>query len=242
MKKIILTSILLTMVFSINAQSWWGGKRVRGNGNVVTETRNTANYDAVSVGGSFDVVLVKGTEGNISIKGEENLMKYIITEVSGDKLKIRFKRNVNVRTTQKLVITVPYKDLEKVSLGGSGTIRSTETLKANRYSMSVAGSGSIDLKVDADTVKSSIAGSGNINVSGSATDFTCSIAGSGNINAYRLKVVSTLARITGSGNIKTTASNSVDAKVVGSGNIYYKGNATHIKSKSIGSGDVINRN
>lgn len=242
MKKIILTSILLTMVFSVNAQSWWGGKRVRGNGNVVTETRNTANYDAVSVGGSFDVVLVKGTEGNISIKGEENLIKHIITEVSGDKLKIRFKRNVNVRTTRKLVITVPYKDLEKVSLGGSGNISSTGTLKADRFSMSVAGSGSIDLKVAADTVKSSIAGSGDINVSGNATNLSCSIAGSGNINAYGLKVVATSVKVTGSGNIKTTASESIDARVVGSGNIYYKGNPTHIKSKSIGSGDIIERN
>ncbi|MDG2193245.1 MAG: DUF2807 domain-containing protein [Polaribacter sp.] len=242
MKKIILTSILLTIVFSINAQSWWGGKRVRGNGNVVTETRNTANYDAISVGGSFDVVLVKGKEGDIRIKGEENLIEHIITEVSGDKLKIRFKRNVNIRTTRKLVVTVPYKDLEKISLGGSGNIRSSETLKADRFSMNVAGSGSIHLNLAADTVKSSVTGSGNINVSGNATNLTCSITGSGNINAYGLKVVATSVKVTGSGNIKTTANQSIDAKVVGSGNIYYKGKATHIKSKSIGSGDVIDRN
>ena len=242
MKKLILTSLIIAMTFSANAQSWWGGKRVKGNGKVITETRRTSDYNVISVGGSFDVVLVKGKEGKITIEGEENLMKYIITEVSGDKLKIKFKKNTNIRTTRKLVVTVPYQDLEKVSIGGSGSIRSKGTLKADKFTISVAGSGNINLKVDANIVKSSIAGSGDINVSGSATDFNCSIAGSGNINAYGLKVVATSARITGSGNIKTTASDSVDAKVVGSGNIYYKGKATHIKSKSIGSGDIVDRN
>ena len=242
MKKLILTSLILTMTFSANAQNWWGGKRVKGNGKVVTETRTTSDYDVISVGGSFDVVLVKGKEGKITIEAESNLMKYIITEVSGDKLKIRFKKNTNIRTTRRLLVTVPFQDLEKVSIGGSGNIHSKEVIKANKFTMSVAGSGNINLKVDADTVKSSIAGSGDINVSGRASDLNCSIAGSGNINAYGLKVASTTARITGSGNIKTTASDRVDAKVVGSGNIYYKGSATHIKSKSIGSGDVIDRN
>lgn len=242
MKKLIITSLILTLTFSVNAQNWWGGKKVRGNGKVVTETRTTSDYDVVSVGGSFDVVLVKGKEGKLTIEAESNLMKYIVTEVSGDKLKIKFKKNINARTTKKLVVTVPYRELEKVSIGGSGSINSKETVKADKFTMSIAGSGNINLKVDADTVKSSIAGSGDINVTGKATDLNCSIAGSGNINAYGLNVVATSARITGSGNIKTTASDSVDAKVVGSGNIYYKGKATHIKSKSIGSGDIVDRN
>jgi len=241
MKKAIITCLILTMTLSANAQNWWG-KRVKGNGNVSTQTRKTSDYDAVSVGGSFNVVLVKGKEGQITIKGEENLMKYIITEVSGNKLKIKFKKNVNVRTTRKLLVTVPYRDLEKVSLGGSGNIRSEEIIKTDKFTMSVAGSGNMNLIVDANTIKSSIAGSGDINISGKATELNCSITGSGNINAYDLKVVATYARITGSGNIKTTASDRVDAKVVGSGNIYYKGKATHIKSKSIGSGDIVDRN
>jgi len=241
MKKAIITCLISTMTLSANAQNWWG-KRVKGNGNVSTQTRKTSDYDAVSVGGSFNVVLVKGKEGQITIKGEENLMKYIITEVSGNKLKIKFKKNVNVRTTRKLLVTVPYRDLEKVSLGGSGNIRSEEIIKTDKFTMSVAGSGNMNLIVDANTIKSSIAGSGDINISGKATELNCSITGSGNINAYDLKVVATSARITGSGNIKTTASDRVDAKVVGSGNIYYKGKATHIKSKSIGSGDIVDRN
>ena len=216
MKKLIITSIILTMSFSVNAQSWWNSKRVSGNGDVTTITRNTSDYDAVNLGGSFDVVLVKGKEGKITIEGESNLLEYITTEVKKGVLKINTKKGVNIRTTRKMIVTVPYTDIEKVSLGGSGDLTSTGTIKAETFAMSLAGSGNVDLEVDAKTVRSIIAGSGNIKLSGNATELTCSITGSGNINAYDLKADATSATITGSGNVKTTVSNSIKAKVIGS--------------------------
>ena len=242
MKKLIITSIILTMSLSINAQSWWNSKKVRGNGNVTTETRRTSDYEGVSFGGSFDVVLVKGKEGKITIKGEENLLKYIETDVKRGVLKIMVKKGVNLRMTRKMVVTVPYKDIEKVSLAGSGDLTSNGTINADRFSLSIAGSGNMRVKVVANTVKSSIAGSGNINLSGSTDELSCSIAGSGDINAYDLKAKTTSAKVAGSGNIKTTVSDKISAKVVGSGNIYYKGKPDKIESKSAGSGNIISRN
>jgi hypothetical protein len=63
MKKLIITSIILTLSFSVNAQSWWNSKKVRGNGKVITETRRTSDYESVSSAGNFDVKLVAGKEG-----------------------------------------------------------------------------------------------------------------------------------------------------------------------------------
>jgi len=230
------------MSLSVNAQSWWNSKRVKGNGNVTTETRRTSEYEGVSIGGSFDVELVKGKEGKITLKGEENILKYIITEVKNGTLKVKYKKGVNVRTTRKLIVTIPYMDIEKVSLSGSGDVTSTGTIKAEKLYLSLAGSGDMDVSVNSKDIKTSLAGSGNIKISGRATVLKCSIAGSGNINAYGLKTSTTTAKIAGSGNIKTTVSDEINAKVVGSGSIYYKGNPEKINSKSIGSGDIIDRN
>jgi hypothetical protein len=242
MKKLIITCIIFTMSLSVNAQSWWSNKKVRGNGNVTTETRRTSDYESIRVGGNFDVELVKGKEGRITIKGEENLLRYIETEVKRGVLKIKIKKGVNLRMTRKMIVTVPYQDIEKVSLSGSGDLTSNGTIKADVFSLSVAGSGNIKLNVEANSLKSTIAGSGNIKLSGSADVLTCTIAGSGYINAYELKTKTTSAKIAGSGNIKTTVSDEINAKVVGSGSIYYKGNPEKINSKSIGSGDIIDRN
>jgi len=67
MKKSILLIAMILLGTSVNAQ-WW--KRIKGNGNTITQTRQTADYDKVSVSGSFDVQLVQGKEGDIILKGE----------------------------------------------------------------------------------------------------------------------------------------------------------------------------
>lgn len=242
-KKITLSLLLFTITMSLNAQGWWGNsKKIKGNGNVVTVNRTTSDYDGVSVGGSFDVILVKGKEGKITIEGEENIIPYIETEVNGNTLKVKYEKNINVRTTKRLTVTVTYEDLEKVSLGGSGNISAKGTLKSSDFSVSLGGSGNITLEVDADELSSNIGGSGNIKLAGRSNELTCAIAGSGSIKAYDLSTDTLSATIAGSGSIRTTVKTKIKAKVVGSGSIYYKGNPKYIDTKSVGSGDVIDRN
>jgi hypothetical protein len=244
LKKI--TFLLLTISISISskAQDWWGNsKKIKGNGNVVTVTRTTpTNYNAIGVGGSFDVILIKGKEGNIKIEGEENIIPYVETEVRGNRLKIKYQKNINVRTTKRLTVTVTYNNISSVSLGGSGNITSNNTLKTNNFKASLGGSGNITLDVDAVEINANIGGSGNIKLAGNSNELTCAIAGSGSIKAYDLKTDILSATIAGSGNIRTTVKTKIKAKVVGSGSIYYKGNPKYIDTKSVGSGDVIDRN
>ncbi|MFY0629368.1 MAG: DUF2807 domain-containing protein [Flavobacteriaceae bacterium] len=242
MKKLFITAIVLTMTLSVNAQSWWGNKKVKGNGNVTTITRSTGDYDGVSVGGFFDVILVKGKEGKVKIEGEKNLMEYIVTDVKKGNLQIKVKKGVNIRTTKRLTVTVPVKSIDQVSLGGSGNIKGDVLLKADDFGVNLGGSGNITLRVDATTVKSSIGGSGNIKLSGDAGSFKGSIAGSGTIKAYELEVNTVKATIAGSGDIRISVKDEIKATIAGSGSIYYKGNPPKVNTKSVGSGSVRKRN
>ena len=61
MKKLAIIIILLTFTANVNAQ--WYGKKIKGNGNVVTKTRNVSDYDEIAVAGSFDVK--RGGGGNL---------------------------------------------------------------------------------------------------------------------------------------------------------------------------------
>lgn len=242
-KKILLASLFLTLTFSINAQSWFGkNEKIKGNGKVVTVNRTTNDYDGIAVGGSFNVILIKGSEGKITIKGEENIIPFITTEINNGTLKINYKKNTNIRTTKRLTVTVTFKDIESVALGGSGNISSTAGIQASDFNISLGGSGNIDLIVNSDTLNSKIGGSGNIKLKGNTNTFKCSIAGSGSINAYSLNVDEVNATIAGSGGIKTTVKNKIKAKIVGSGSIYYKGNPQEINKKSVGSGSVVDKN
>ena len=243
MKKFIIATVLFSLTFfSVNAQNWGNNKSIKGNGNVITVKRTTSDYNSIAVGGSFDVILIKGKEGNITIEGEENIIPYLETEVNGNTLKIGYKKNTNINTTEKMKVTVTVETVEAISLGGSGNINADTIIKADELSVNLGGSGNINLKVDAQEIESKIGGSGDINLSGNTNEISCAIAGSGSIKAYDLTTKIANATIAGSGSIKITVKDEIKAKIVGSGSVYYKGNPPRIDTKSMGSGSVVDKN
>ena len=237
MKKIF-TIILALIITSTSLNAQFFNKKIKGNGNIITTDRSVSDFDKIGVAGSFDVILKKGNEGEISIQADENLMEYIITEVKDGSLKIKPKKGHQLKSTKTIQITVGFNNLEEVSLAGSGDVTSTDAINAADLKLSLAGSGDINLKVSTKNLNSNIAGSGNINLNGSTDEFSCNIAGSGNLNGYDLTATIANAKIAGSGNVKVNAVNEIHAKIAGSGNVYYTGNPDVEKSNSAGSGSL----
>jgi len=237
MKKIILsTTILLLITFQTQAQWFFGGEK--GNGIMVTKTRTVKNYDKILVTGSFNVALVHGKEGELSIKMEENLVDFLITEVKDNKLIIKWKNNVNIRTQRGVHIVVPFKDLNEVKLTGSGDVVSSDIIRAVHFETLVSGSGNVALNINAKSIKSKVTGSGGIQLYGSTDNLNTLVTGSGDFNSYKLTAENVNATVTGSGDIQVIASKKLNAKVTGSGDITYKGNPEIQDFKITGSGDI----
>ncbi|MCK5441380.1 MAG: DUF2807 domain-containing protein [Maribacter sp.] len=238
MKK--LATLSLVALFTISCTAQWG-KKVNGNGNMVTIERSTGDYDAVAVSGWFDVELVDGNEGDIALKGEENLLEHIITEVKDGKLVIKVEKGYNLKPStwkEGIHITVPVESINSVTLSGSGDIVGKKTIKTSNFKTSMSGSGDITLAVESNSVNASMSGSGDITLSGSTTNFDVTISGSGDIKAYGLEADNVDATVSGSADIKITAKQKLKARVSGSGDISYKGNPEKVDTKTSGSGDI----
>jgi len=238
------TVFIIALLCSVTIHAQWGKKKVKGNNNVTTETRTTSDYSSIGVAGFFDVDLVDGEEGHITLEGESNLLEYVITEVKDGSLKIKVKKGVNLKPSmgKKIHVTVTVKDIKGVSLAGSGDIVSKVSLKASTFKTSLAGSGDITLDVNADEMKVSIAGSGDISLKGSAKHVKASIAGSGDISAFGFKADKVSASISGSGSVEIHAEDEIKARIAGSGDIIYTGNPSKEDSKVSGSGRIRSRN
>ncbi len=236
----IILSILICNITSLQAQWWGNGKKISGNGDVVTKTRSISDYDEVKLKGSLDVSLIAGTEGKVTIKGESNLIEYVMTEVENNVLKIYVEKGYYLKISRgsKIVVTVPFEDLSKVTLSGSGDIYSKDIIKATNFKTGVSGSGNIKLEVEAQNAKGYVTGSGDLALSGSSESFDCTVTGSGDLEAYKLQAKEVNASVTGSGDIYVTATNSLKARVSGSGDITYKGNPEFEDKKVSGSGDI----
>lgn len=236
-KSIALTVALCTVVFA-NAQ--WG-KRIKGNGNVVTIERSVGDYDGVALAGWFDVDLVSGNEGELTLEGESNLLEYIKTEVKNGTLLIKAEKGVNLRPStwgKGIRITVPVESVNSVTLSGSGDITGKTNLVSDDFNTRISGSGDVSLTVDAKSVDATLSGSGDINLTGKTTDLDIQVSGSGDVKAYELDAEFVSVAVSGSADVKVTANQSIDARVSGSGDISYRGNPKKINSKSSGSGDI----
>lgn len=225
-----------------NAQ-WWGGKGIKGNGDVTTITRNTGDYDGIKCGGFMDFKLVPGEEGKITIKGETNLLEHIVTEVKNGNLVVKVKNGKNLRPSNNkpLIFNIPYKDVNSVSLAGSGDLWNEGTIKANELQTAVAGSGDLNLNIDTFKVSASVAGSGDLTLKGKTENIKASVAGSGDIHGFNLDSKNVEASVAGSGDIAVNCNGGeLKARVSGSGDIEYRGTPSKEDTKVSGSGSIEN--
>lgn len=239
MKKSVQLLVCGAFLLSFMANAQWSSKNnVTGNGKIVTETRNTSDYDSVKISGSFDVDLVSGREGTISIKGEENLMPYIKVEVEDHVLKIYTQKNTSIRKSKRVQITVPFEKISEVSLAGSGDIQTKNNIKSDTFKAKLSGSGNFNLGVDSNDFDLSLSGSGNVRLKGTADNFSTKLSGSGDIDAGDLKSKNVQVNVSGSGNSRVNCNESLTARVSGSGNIKYGGNPEKRDVKVSGSGNI----
>lgn len=232
-----ITVLVFLLSTTFSCAQW---KKVKGDGNITTESRSTGSYEGIKTAGPMDFNLVQGKEGEITISADANLMQYIVTEVKDNNLKVKVKDGVNLKPSQTIVVSIPYESINSVSLAGSGDVENSGTIKANDFEVSLAGSGDINLKVESNSVESSIAGSGDIELNGSTTDLMVKIAGSGDFIGNGLDSTNVSAKISGSGGAKVVCNGELRAKISGSGDVKYSGNPTSKDTRVTGSGSVSN--
>ena len=213
------------------------GQRIRGNGNVRTETRSPGNFKSVASHGSFDVFISSGEQA-VKIEAEDNLLPYIETYVEGYTLHVETKDNYWLRPGRKVKIFVSSPDYESIRSYGSGDIiGESKITNSSKLELGVNGSANIKMDIDAPEINTETNGSGDIFLKGETKSFEGEIHGSGNIKALDLRSGDATIKIYGSGNADVFVEGKLDVHVAGSGDVNYKGNA-QISSSIAGSGRV----
>jgi hypothetical protein len=226
-----------------------------------TETRNVPAFSKLDIGGSFDAVLRQGNESSVKITAENIDIKKILTETKGNTLRIFLVKGIYHKIRIKVEIT--YTNLDAIERSGSGNLTcESDISSAGDFHLSSSGSGNITINgkiratgqaivgksgsgnikladLQAEGVHMNFSGSGNFAVDeGNAKTQTVRLSGSGNVSAYGLKTETCTAAVSGSGDIKVYVSSVLEATIVGSGNINYRGDAQVKKVSVHGSGRI----
>lgn len=235
MKKIMF--VVLTLLSVAFIQSC---RKVSGDGPIVSRTYPLSGFSAVDSRLDADVYYTQDSFYKVEIEGQSNILDILDIRVTNGTLMLQFDKYKNVRRYERLTVHVTAPNLTGLSLHGSGNLRVPAPVVFNgSVSLTVDGSGNIDAtSVTASSLTVGINGSGNINVNGGAATYEeAEINGSGNIDLLGVMAKTVKVETSGSGKTTVWATDNLDVKIAGSGDVFYKGNPS-IRFQTSGSGKV----
>jgi hypothetical protein len=209
---------------------------VRGNGDVLKETRQVPSFNGLEISGAFKVIIKQGATEEVVIEADANILPLIKTEVVGGELKIYTNKPIHNPTVMKAYITV--KELKDIDVSGAVDIESEGRL--NLQELSIDASGASDSKLDLQVQKLTLdcSGASKMKFAGSANIFEMELSGASDIFAFDLVSESCDIEISGAGNAQINVSKRLSAEVSGAGTIRYKGSPTEIDQEVSGAGSI----
>lgn len=217
--------------------TWTKGEQVKGNGKVQRQARETGPFTGISLSLPGNVEVRSGARDGVTVETDANLLPLIETVVENGTLQIRARKHANLQT-RTLKFVVQARQLERLSLGGSGDI-DADTMRGERIRIDIGGSGDVKVgKVEGGTLDVDIGGSGDLDVGGgNVRSLSVSLAGAGDVDLARVRSEDAKVSIAGSGDAKVWARNALSTAIAGSGDVDYYGDPRVSKSV-VGSGEV----
>lgn len=227
------TRLLLSILFllALNACNC-----ITGEGDVISEERQVSAFTKIKLSAATKVILRQDSVFHLKIDGQANILDLLKTEVRSKTLSIDFGFRC-VRDAKDVTIYLSMPRLEGIDVSGSGKVICLRKFRTQDLELDISGSGEIIIDLSAREIESGVNGSGEIEITGTTKKHTIDINGSGQVYAYDLRSSDTRVKISGSGDAKVFAVGSLNASVLGSGSVYYKGNPD-VRTKINGSGKV----
>ena len=230
--------IAFASIFLFSSCRMFGGKRVNGNGNIVTQDKTVKSFNSIDVSGAVNVHIRQDSSASVRVEADENLMEYLEVEVDGQTLVIKTKKGFNLRPSKDIVVYATAGSFKDIDASGACQIISDNLISGDQeLKIDASGATTINLQVTIPKLTTNVSGSGDIVLRGVAKDFSGSISGAGSIQGFDLITENTKLDLSGSADAQVTVNGKLDVEVSGSGDVQYKGNASVNQSIS-GAGSV----
>jgi hypothetical protein len=195
------------------------GCSLRGSGTPLTDSRDVAVFDAIEVGGAFELIVhVDPTATQrVEVSGDDNIVPEITTTVSGGELEIGIGQGmVRPKLDMKVEVWVP--SLTGLEAGGASDI-TVEGLHGETFDLDLSGAS-------------------DSTFSGSVDRFEIDLSGASDLDARELRAKVVDIELSGAGEADVWASDRLDAEVSGAGNVRYFGSTKEVHQDVSGAGSI----
>lgn len=208
-----------------------------GGADTSTETRDVTGFDRVVMRAVGDLTIRQGASEHLEIEAEPHLLPKIGSEVRDGVLYLEILAP-QFQTREPLRFRLTVKQLEGLDSMASGSVN-IGALKTDSLELKLTGSGDIHVdSLDATQVDTQLTGAGIVSIDGGQVDQQAlQLQGSGDYAAGGMKSRAARVNIIGSGNVTVDASDLLDVRIGGSGDVHYFG-TPRIEQSISGAGSV----
>jgi hypothetical protein len=190
---------------------------IEGSGTSATEKRALGGFSGLSVNGIVAVRVEVGKAVGATVTAEKEILPLLETTVSGDVLKIGFRKSARFTQTPKVEITVP--ELSRLEFSGSANIQ-------------VTGIRGPRLLVEGD-------GTGEVILSGQTDKLDVLLEGTGNLDARALGAGDGKVTLDGTASAHVQVRDLLTAEIKGVGDVVCHGKPREVRKKVEGVGDCV---
>lgn len=224
MKKLFLFSFFGMLIFC--SCNYVGGKRVEGNGNVISQDRPTGRFHSIDVSGAINVYIKQDSaQQAVKVETDENLQALIEIHEENGVLYISPKDNFNLDPSNnkiKVFVTAPHYRSLHVS-GASNIYGENKLTSAETLDIDLTGASEIKLDVKAPRINAELTGASSVIITGETRDFNIEGSGASDVKCFDLFTENTTVDISGAFSAEVNASVKLDVNASGASGIKYKG-------------------
>jgi len=216
-----------------------GGERVKGDGNVVTETRNNDTpFTAIEVSRGLEVEVEQSSQKSITVIADKNLQGHISTKISNGVLTITSDVNIDDASSKKIVVKLP--NITSLQASSAAVITGINTIKGQDIGLSTSSAGEMKLSIEADNVSAESSSGSSMKLKGKTLKLDTNTSSGSVIDAEQLLANDVISEASSGSVAEVHPLVSLKADASSGSNISYHNEPKNI-SKEASSGGSVNK-
>jgi hypothetical protein len=214
------TAAALSSLLVLAACNWtdtFDGLVIKGSGNLKTETRPVESFTAISLSTPADLEVEQTGQESLELTADDNLLALFTSEVRNGTLFLSTAEG-KVWRGKGPRFKVRIRELRKLQVSGVGSVKASN--------------------LDSESLSVSISGAASGRIAGRSDNLSITVSGTGSLNAAELKAKRAKVVVSGVGDVTVNVSDELDARVSGTGTIWYIGSPPRLETRVSGVGSI----
>jgi hypothetical protein len=196
---------------------------IQGSGVPAEETRTVPEFTALDVGSTIEATVQPGSGYSLKLRGDDNLLPLVVSEVRDARLTVRLKNNTSIHTKLGLKVTVTAPKITSARASGDSSITTTAA-GAERFEARASGVSRIIIEgLAAQDLELEGSGASQVSASGTTRALKVNLSGASQVHAGKLAATTAEVDLSGASSGTIRATESVQGDLSGASSLHILG-------------------